>query len=53
MGVGGVLLHGVEGAPLCNLLDLILRQGEAEEPGDLTDALAQVLQGNKTNKIIV
>lgn len=44
MGVGGALLHGCEGAFLCDLLDLSLRQAETKKPGDLTDAFAEVLQ---------
>lgn len=44
MGVGGVLLHGSEGAGLGDLLHLSLRQDEAKEAADVTDASAQVLQ---------
>lgn len=42
-GADGALLHGVEGALARDLLHLSLRQVEAEEAGDVTDALAQVL----------
>lgn len=45
--VGGARLHGFEGAPLRDLLDLSLRQVVAKEGGHETDALAQVLQDGK------
>lgn len=44
VGVVGFLPHGPEGAALCDLLHLLLRQLEAEEVADVTDARAQVLQ---------
>lgn len=47
MGGGGVLLHGSEGARLSDLLHLSLRQDEAKEAADVTDASAQVLQDGK------
>lgn len=39
----GVLLHGLKGASLCDLSNLIIRQAEAKEVADVTDACAQVL----------
>lgn len=51
VGVGGVLLHGSEGAPLCDLLHLSLRQGEAKEAADVTDAFGQVLQDGKQKSL--
>lgn len=36
-------LHGIEGALLCNLLDLAFAQAEAKESANLTNALTQVL----------
>lgn len=41
---GRALLHGFKGARVCDLLHLSIRQAEAVEAGDLTDALAQVLR---------
>lgn len=47
VGAGGGFLHGPEGAPLSDLLDLSLRQAEAKEAADVTDTHAEVLQDVK------
>lgn len=47
VGAGGGFLHGPEGAPLSDLLDLSLRQAEAKEAADVTDRHAEVLQDVK------
>lgn len=45
----GILLHGLEGASLCDHLNLIIRQAEAKELADVTDTCNQVLShGTKT-----
>lgn len=52
VGVDRLLLHGTEGAPVWDLLELSVGQRETEECGDLTDAFTQVLHSKEREKYL-